>query len=92
MFVNDTVDHSDLLVWLSRTDGVWLADVLHDGYPGPPAPSPGHDLGWRTAEVDLSAYRGQNVRLIFENRNLDHDRSLGMWTLVDDVRLADAGP
>jgi len=49
-------------------------------------------MGWRTAEVDLRAYRGQNVRLIFENRNLEHDRSLGMWTLVDDVRLVDAGP
>jgi hypothetical protein len=92
MFVNDILDYSDLYVWLSTSNGAWLADVLRDGYPGPYAPLPGHDMGWRTASYDLRAFKGQNVRLIFENRNLHHNLSLGIWTIVDDVRVVDAGP
>jgi hypothetical protein len=79
-------------MWLSRTNGGWLADVVRDGYVGLNAPPPAHDMGWRKAEFDLSAYKGQQVRLIFENRNLHHDLSLGIWTLVDDVRVVAAGP
>ena len=92
MHANDMFDSSDFYMWLSRTDGAWLADVVRDGYPGPHTPPPGHDMGWRRAEYDLSAYRGQHVRLIFENRNLHGDMSWGIWTLVDDVRVVDAGP
>jgi hypothetical protein len=40
----------------------------------------------------LLSVRGQHVRLIFENRNLHDDLSLGIWTSVDDVRVVDAGP
>jgi hypothetical protein len=92
MHANDISDSSDFYVWLSRADGAWLADVVRDGYPGPHAPPPGHDMGWRMARYDLSAFKGQNVRLVFENRNRQHDASLGIWTLVDDVRVVDAGP
>jgi hypothetical protein len=92
MFVNDSIDHSDLLVWLADADGVRLADVVRDGYPGPDAPPPGQDLGWRTTSYDLTALKGETVRLIFENRNLDGNASLGIWTLVDDVRVVDSGP
>jgi hypothetical protein len=31
------------------------------------------------------------VRVMFENRNL-HYISWGIWTIVDDVRVVDAGP
>ena len=92
MYVNDIVHYSDFHVWLSQTNGAWLADVLRDGYPAPYAPPPGHDMGWRTASYYLSAFKGQNVRLVFENRNLHDGISLGIWTYVDDVRVVDAGP
>jgi hypothetical protein len=92
MYANDILDYSDFYAWISRTNGAWLADVVRDGYPGPYAPRPGQDMGWRTATFDLSAYKGQHVRLIFENRNLHGSLSLGIWTLVDDVRVVDAGP
>ena len=49
-------------------------------------------MGWRTASYDLSAFVGQNVRLVFENRNLHGGISWGIWTVVDDVRVVDAGP
>jgi hypothetical protein len=92
LFVNDVVEHSDMIVWLSRIDGAWLADIVRDGYSGPRAPPPAHDMGWRGTEYDLSAHKGQHVRLIFENRNLHGNMSLGIWTLIDDVRVVDAGP
>ena len=51
------------------------------------------DTTWaRTASYDLSAFKGQNVRLVFANRNLHGEMSLGIWTVVDDVRVVDAGP
>jgi hypothetical protein len=92
MYVNDILAYSDFYVWLSRTDGAWLDDIVRDGYPGPHAPPPGHDVGWRTASYDLSPYKGQHVRLIFERRNLHGQpgyEPLGIWTLVDDVRVLD---
>ncbi len=95
MFVNDIMDYSDFFVAIQ--DGVGLnhlATVLRDGYqpciPGA-APAPATDLGWRTATYDLSAYKGQHIRLAFSNRNL-WDTSWGIWTYVDDVRVIDAGP
>jgi hypothetical protein len=49
-------------------------------------------MGWRTASYDLSPFKGRHVRLIFENRNLHGNLSLGNWTILDDVRVVDAGP
>ena len=40
---------------------------------------------------DLSAYKGQYVRLVFSNRNL-WPISWGILTYVDDVKVVDAGP
>ena len=88
MFVNDIIHYSDFHVWLTRTNGAWLAEILRDGYDFTAAPPPGFDMGWRTAAYDLSPFKGQNVRLVFENRNL-HDTSWGIWTIVDDVRVVD---
>ena len=53
-------------------------------------PNPGTDLGWRTISYDLSAYKGQYIRLVFSNRNL-WPESWGIWSYVDDVRVLDAG-
>lgn len=44
------------------------------------------DLGWRNGQVDLSAYRGQQIRIRFENRN-QPDRFYNTWTFVDDVQF-----
>src|SRR5690606_11031357 len=93
--VNDIRDYSDFFVAVQ--DGVGLnhlATVIRDGYnpckPGV-APAPGTDLGWRTVRYDLSAYKGQHIRLVFSNRNL-WPGSWGIWTDVDDVWVVDAGP
>jgi len=95
MFVNDIMDYSDFFVAIQ--DGVGLnhlQTVLRDGYqpciPGT-APKAGTDLGWRSASFDLSAYKGEHIRLVFSNRNL-WPNSWGIWTYVDDVRVIDAGP
>ena len=95
MFVNDNIHYSDFLVEVQTGDGQSnKAVVLHDGYQpcsGNYAPRPGRDLGWRTGSYDLSAFKGQHVRIVFSNRNLWPD-SLGIWTNVDNVRVLDAGP
>jgi len=95
MFVNDIMDYSDFFVAIQ--DGVGLnhlATVVRDGYqPCIPniAPAAGTDLGWRSVTYDLSKYKGQHIRLVFSNRNL-WQKSWGIWTYVDDVRVVDAGP
>ena len=95
MFVNDNLFYSDFLVEVQTGDGRSnKAVVLHDGYlpcTGNYAPRPGRDLGWRWGSYDLSAFKGQHVRVVFSNRNLWPD-SLGIWTNVDNVRVLDAGP
>jgi len=89
MFVNDIVHYSDFFVAIQ--DGVGLnhlETVLRDGYPGTVAPPAGTNMGWRTARFDLSAYKGQHIRLVFSNRNL-WPNSWGIWTYVDDVRVVE---
>jgi hypothetical protein len=94
MHVNDIRDYSDFFV--SIQDGVGanhLATVLRDGYQpcgSNTAPTAGTDVGWRSGGYDLSAHRGQHVRLVFANRNL-WSNSWGIWTHVDDVRVVDEG-
>jgi len=94
MFVNDTKDYSDFFVEVQ--DGVGLnhlATVVHDGFspciPGR-APSPGRNLGWRSAHLDLTPYKGQHIRIVFSNRNR-WPGAWGMWTYVDNVRVLDHG-
>jgi hypothetical protein len=95
MYVNDIMDYSDFFVAIQ--DGVGLnhlTTVVRDGYqpcvPGT-APAAGTNLGWRSVNYDLSAYKGQHIRLVFSNRNL-WPISWGIWTYVDDVKVVDAGP
>ena len=94
MFVNDIMDYSDFLVAIQ--DGVGLnhlATVIRDGFqpciPGV-APAPGRDLGWRSVTYNLSAFKGQTIRVVFANRNL-WPISWGIWTYIDDVQVIDAG-
>jgi sugar lactone lactonase YvrE len=95
LHVNDNMHYSDFIVTIQsgvgdRTETV----VLRDGYQpctGNYAPKPGRDLGWRSGNYDLSAYKGQHIRVLFSNRNL-WPISLGIWTNVDNVRVLDAGP
>jgi hypothetical protein len=101
MAVNHSVDWSDFFVAIQ--DGVGLnhqATVLRDGYdPCPPGPDGGSDeppnpltqLGWRSAAYDLSAFKGQHIRLVFTSRNLHPGLSKGIRTDVDDVRVVDIG-
>ncbi len=95
MFVNDIMDYSDFLVAIQ--DGVGLnhlATVIRDGFQPcirAVAPAPGRNLGWRSVTYDLSAYKGQYIRVVFANRNL-WPNSWGIWTYLDDVRVIDAGP
>lgn len=95
MQVNDNMHYSDFLVAVQYGVGLsHVATVVRDGYlpcTGNYAPRPGRDLGWRTGSYDLSAFKGQHVRVVFSNRNLWPD-SLGIWTNVDNVRVLDAGP
>jgi hypothetical protein len=96
MVANDSIYFSDFYAWLATSRGEWLTEIVHDGFRSCflplRAPPPGYDLGWRSVSYDLSAYKGQPVRLIFENRNLHSGYSMGIWTTVDDVRVIDAGP
>lgn len=94
MFANDVKAWSDFFVEVQ--DGVGLnhlATVLHDGFepciPGA-APNPGQNLGWRSVEFDLSAFKGQHIRLKFSVQNR-WPNAWGMWTHVDNVRVLDYG-
>ncbi len=96
IYANDTMDYSDLEVTLTQSDGAWLARILRDGFQScddpPLAPPEGFDLGWRRTRYDLSAFKGRTVRVRFAVRNLHADYSYGIWAVVDNVRLVDAGP
>jgi len=54
-------------------------------YPYGCAPQEKKDLGWRSGEIDLRPYRGQQVRIRFLNRN-SPDKWYNTWTFVDDVQ------
>lgn len=93
MLVNDTIDYSDFHVWISSSQGSWKALVLRDGFRScnspATAPPEGFDLGWRSATYDLNRFKGQTIRIRFENRNLHHNLSLGAWTYVDNIKVLD---
>ncbi len=96
IYANDTIDYSDFEVTLTQSDGAWLARILRDGFRScddpPLAPPEGFDLGWRNTRYDLSAFKGRTVRVRFAVHNLHADYSYGIWAVVDNVRLVDAGP
>jgi len=48
--------------------------------------NPINDLGWHEFTYDLSAYRGQTIRLQLVNIT-DPDKSYSTWTYIDDVEI-----
>jgi DNA-binding beta-propeller fold protein YncE len=96
IYANDTMDYSDFEVTLTQSDGVWLARILRDGFQScddpPLAPPAGSDLGWRSTRYDLTAFKDRTVRVRFAVHNLHANYSYGIWAVVDNVRLVDAGP
>jgi len=93
IFANDTVDFSDFYVWISSSQGSWRSTILRDGFRScnvpATAPPSGYDLGWRSAIFDLSHFKGETIRIRFENRNLHNNLSLGAWTYIDNIRVLD---
>jgi sugar lactone lactonase YvrE len=92
VYTNDSGSRSNFIAEIQ--DGVGLNNlevVVLEGFEGslpgevPPA---GTDLGWKSAEFDLSPYRGKFVRLVFRNRNL-YPGSLGIWSYVENVEVRD---
>jgi len=92
LVANDSINSSNFLVEIQ--DGVGLnhlATVVKDGIDPETKqayPDAGFDAGWTTITYDLSAFRGQSVRLLFSNRN-ELPVSTGIWTYLDDVKLTD---
>lgn len=73
--------------WLDSSPRMVL---LEDGY----VPSSGNfgeknnDLGWKVVTADLSAFKGETVRLWFQNEH-KWDKAVGIWTYLDDVVVFD---
>jgi hypothetical protein len=89
LFVNDNLQLSDFYVEI--LDGValnHLDTVLLDGYDEEGKPPAGTNMGWKTVTFDLSAYKGQPIRLQFYSRNR-LPQALGIWAFVDAVSVTD---
>lgn len=92
VFTNDAKSKSNFIAEIQ--DGVGLNNlevIVLEGFVGAApgeVPVPATELGWKSAEFDLSPYRGQHIRLAFGNRNLYPD-SLGIWSYVEKVEVKD---
>jgi hypothetical protein len=92
VFTNDVKSKSNFIAEIQ--DGVGLNNlevIVLEGFVGAApgeAPAPATELGWKSAEFDLSPYRGKHIRLAFGNRNLYPD-SLGIWSYVEKVEVKD---
>ena len=86
IFTRDRDETACFRVVLQDSSGGFLEEVLRDGYIAIIPPSQLVDLGWRQGTFDLSAYRGQTIRLWFRNWIIV-DGAQGTWTYVDDVRI-----
>lgn len=91
LFVNDIIDYADFRVWLTTSNGGVLAEVIRDGYrpcDEGVAPATTKEL-WREKTYDLTAYKGQVLRIRFEARNIFDSKSWGIWAYVDNVSVQD---
>jgi hypothetical protein len=87
---NNQCYYDYLDVVLENTSGDVLEYLLRDGFTGEWQPDTLHDLGWRQGSFDLSAYRGQTIRVRFANFNTGgstNDPGLNTYTYVDDVMV-----
>ncbi|MCP4542053.1 MAG: fibronectin type III domain-containing protein [Chloroflexi bacterium] len=81
-------DYLDVV--LEDTSGEMLENLLRDGYTGPWESNILRDLGWRNFTFDLSAYRGQTIRIRFANFNTGgptNDPTYNTYTYLDDIAI-----
>ncbi len=64
-----------------------LALLLRDGNPTKEYKVK-YDTGWKQASIDLSAFAGQTVQLVFANFNR-HDNLFNTWSYLDHVQVRD---
>lgn len=84
---NDIIHWASFRAEVHDLSGQRLEVLLRDGYdPANGAAIPGYDMGWREGRFDLSAYRGETIRLYFESKN-EYCGGWGIWTYLDDVRV-----
>lgn len=92
VITNDSKSSSNFIAEIQ--DGVGLNNleiIVLDGFEGATSsdiPTPATDLGWKSIELDLSAYQGQHIRLAFGNRNL-YPNSLGIWSYIEKIEVKD---
>jgi DNA-binding beta-propeller fold protein YncE len=88
VFTNDDIKKSNFLAEIQDAVGLNNLDIIvFDGYQnGGDPPEAGLDLGWQSVEYDLSAFKGQHIKLAFANRNIYPD-SKGVWTFIEKVRV-----
>ena len=81
-------DYLDVV--LEDASGNTLEHVLRDGFNGTWEDGVLQDLGWRNFTFDLSAYRGQTVRIRFANFNTGgptNDPTYNTYTYLDDIAV-----
>jgi parallel beta-helix repeat protein len=91
VFSQDSRYFDYIRVTVRDESGSELQELLREGAP-PPGGSCGTpwDSGWQQATFSLQAYRGQRVRLHWENKVTDPGVVKGWyntWTYVDDVQV-----
>lgn len=85
-------DYLDVV--LEDTSGNRLENLLRDGFTGEWQPNTLQDLGWRQRVFDLSAYKGQTIRIRFANFNTGgatQDPGLNTYTYLDDIAVEESG-
>jgi uncharacterized repeat protein (TIGR01451 family) len=73
-----------------RDSGGNTVRILRDGFTGEWQPDTLRDLGWRHHSFDLSAYKGQTVRIRFANFNtggVTNDPRFNTYTYLDDITV-----
>ncbi|MSP14837.1 MAG: hypothetical protein EXR62_17985 [Chloroflexi bacterium] len=89
IITNDIRAWSDFRVDVLDVNGQFLQQLYEDGYANEFFATEYNDLGWNSAILDLSAYKGRRIRLRFWSQN-KYDGSLGIWTFLDSVIALDA--
>jgi photosystem II stability/assembly factor-like uncharacterized protein len=87
---HDNIHWSDFRVMIREptAEQTVLLQLLRAGFNDPRAVD-WNNLGEAHFAYDLSAFKGREIRIFFENRNI-WDTARGIWTFVDDVMLFDA--